>query len=417
MSTAAEYFERARAAAAADSWSAAADAYVAGLRLDPDAAPRWHYGLGHALDQLQDLPGAEIAYSEAIRRRRNVPAWWHFKLAVVQARLQHWQEAAVAYETAIKGRGSRLTPGWCYRLGLAYEKLGRWDDALASYRRGLALDPNAGAAEWRMLEREAREFPGRRTLLRFVAAHLDELRAGAGQPLELGEDRTEKIYYYWAQGIGAAPPMVRLCHRQLMRHASIPVLVLDEPAMSSMIELPDDIEARGIAPTHRTDLLRLELLARHGGTWLDATCLVVEDPALALRTLRQPSGYFAFAKRRSTVASWLMSSSPDHYLVRMLREALHCYWRNHDQLSHYYVLHYLFEALTELDEPFADAWARTPRLRFDPPFQLRWNLLEPYREQDFERMLAGSFVHKLTYKYEPEQAGPDTVAGHLLQTF
>ena len=417
MITAAEHFEHAQAAAAAGFWSAAAAAYAAGLRDDPDAAPRNYFELGRALDRLRDPTGAEIAYREAIRRRRRVPAWWHFRLGTVQAQLHHWQQAARAYETAIAGRGSRLTHHWHYRLGHAYENLGRWDVALDSYRRGLELDPEAGEIERRMLEREAREFPGRRLMLRFVAEHLDELRMGAARPLELGEDRTETIYSYWAQGIETAPEMVRLCHRQLVRHAGVPVLVLDEPAMATMIRLPDDIEARGIAPTHRTDLLRLELLARHGGSWLDATCLVTHDPTVALRTLRRPAGFFAFGKRRSSMASWLMSSRPDHYLVRMLREALQCYWRNHDQLGNYFVLHHLFEALTELDPPFADAWAATPRLRFDAPLRLRWNLLQPYAEQDFDRMLAGSFVHKLSYKYDPERAGEGTVARHLLSSF
>jgi hypothetical protein len=164
-------------------------------------------------------------------------------------------------------------------------------------------------------------------------------------------------------------------------------------------------------------LLRLELLARYGGTWLDATCLVVSDPAAALRDLRDPSGWFAFTKRRVTLSTWMMTATPGHYLVRMLREALYVYWRHHDHLSHYFALHYLFEALTVLDADFGRAWEATPRLRFDEPFALRWNFAAPYEAERFDDILAGSFVHKLTYKYAPEDAAAHTMLGHLLATF
>lgn len=421
MTTAAEIddlFAQGAEAAKAKDWPSAVQAYRDGLALDPDVAPRFYDAYGDVLERIGDGDAAVGAFSQAIARRRNVPAWWHFKLGRAQARRKQWQAAAEAYETAIAIR-DEVPPGWYFRLGTMYERLGRWADVQRCYRAGLDADPASTALQREMLELESQEFPGRRRMLSFVDAHLDEIRQAAARPLPPAPDVPaveDPIYLYWAQGFAAAPEVVQLCRRRLLQHAGDRVLELDDAAMNALVALPADIVDRDIAPTHRSDLLRLQLLSRNGGSWLDATCLVLADPIPELHRLREPSGWFAFGKRRTTLATWLMTSTPCHELPRLLYEALLCYWRHHDHLSHYFALHYIFEALTRLDERFGALWEQTPRLSFNRPFAIRWKLAEPFQRDRLEEMLADSFVHKLTYKYEPEQAQPQTMLGQLLRT-
>ncbi len=411
-----DLFTRAEQAAADRDWPTAAQTYRTALHLVADAPAKHHYAYGRALEQLGDSPGAERAFAEAVRRRSTAPAWWYVKLAGARGRLQQWEEAAGAYRDAIARRGGCVPPGWYFQLGTAYEHLGRWTEAADAHRRGCLLDPDSTGAELGMLARETREFAGRRGMLRFVGPRLERIREQALAGDEIVEDRSGTINVYWAQGFAAAPPIVQLCHRRLHRHSGLPVRDLDDTTVDGLVRLPVDIQARGIAATHRSDLLRLALLARYGGSWLDATCLVTEDPAGPLQDLRRPSGWFAFTKRRSTLATWLMTATPGHYLTRMLREALYCYWREHERLTHYFTLHYLFEALTVLDPEFGRLWQATPSRPFTAPFALRWSFAEPYDPVRFTAMLSGSFVHKLTYKYLPEQAAPATTLGHLLAT-
>lgn len=413
-----ELFERAARAATAGDWPVAVAAYRAGLADQPDAAPRHYDRYGDALERTGELEAAAGAFSQAIARRRNVPAWWYFKLGRVQDRRKQWQPAAEAYRTAIEIR-SEIPPGWHFRLGTMYERLGRWADVQRCYAAGLDADPTTTPMLRQMLESESQEFPGRRKILAFVAEHLDEIRNAATEPLpaiDAAPSVSDPIYLYWAQGFATAPEVVRLCHRRMLDHAGDRVLELDDAGMNALVAVPDDIADRDIAPTHRSDLLRLQLLSRYGGSWLDATCLVLADPGPELDRLRRASGWFAFGKRRTTLATWLMTSTPGHELPRMLYEALLCYWRHHERLSHYFALHYIFEALTRLDERFGALWAQTPRLPFNGPFAFRWQLAEPFDQDRFDTLLADSFVHKLTYKYEPEQALPETMLGQLLRT-
>lgn len=349
---------------------------------------------------------------QAVSRPREVAARWRFKRANGLRDRKQWAEAVTYYRAAIATH-KNPPPEWHYRLGSCLERLRLWDDAKTAYELGLRSDPHESPADRAMLELETREWLKRRIMLRFVAEHLDEIRSEAAQSLA-SQDRSDAVYVYWAQGFDAAPDIVRMCNRRLKEHCSGTLVELDEPAMQELVRLPADIEAREIKPTHRSDLLRLELLARYGGSWLDATCLVTADPTPKLAALRAPTGYFAFAKRRATFASWVMSSVPDHRMVRMQRAALHTYWRHHDRLTDYFAMHHIFESLTRLDEEFGRLWDATPTRPYNRAFELFWHL-DAYRSQeDFQKMLAGSFVHKLTYKYDPETVVPGSVLDRLL---
>ena len=396
-----------------ENWALAAERYAAGLQLAPNSRALYYYRLGLCRERMEDFDGAVEAIAQAITRRRDPPAWWYFKLARGLRRQKRWADAAEAFKTAIE-RNEQPPAGWFFQLGNCYERGGRWSDAQAAYERGLERDTDVWPIERGMLDREINEWPARRVMLRFINEHIEEIRAEASVSLA-GEDRSDVVYTYWAQGFDAAPEIVQRCYKRLQERTTGTVIGLDEPAIQNLIKLPDDIEARGIHPTHRSDLLRLELLARHGGSWLDSTCLVVSDPLPELSALRKPSGYFAFSKRNTTFATWVMSSVPDHYLVKMLRAALHTYWRHHGKLTEYYVLHHIFEALTLLDDEFGRLWTATPVRMFNEPMVLRWKFAEPYDEAEFQQMVDGCFVHKLSYKYEPGEAAPGTVLAKLLE--
>ena len=55
------------------------------------------------------------------------------------------------------------------------------------------------------------------------------------------------------------------------------ITVIDERNWRDYVDLPDYVirrrERRQIPSAHFTDLLRLELLIRYGGTWIDSTVL------------------------------------------------------------------------------------------------------------------------------------------------
>jgi tetratricopeptide (TPR) repeat protein len=414
-----DYFEQAEGAAKASDWALAEEALSAGLLLNPDAVPVRYFELGTARRRLGDHAGAADAIAKAIVRRGNrpAPALWHFQRASMLAKIGDWASATDAYETAIETRTTiekgQLPPLWYRDLALACVNGKRQDEARDAFRHWIDLDPQSPDVERQMLAASTMEYPARRTHGRFVLRHLDEIRKRADDPVPTGPDRTDLIYSFWAQSFDTAPDVVQLCHRRLLERSSREVLSLDMDSMSKLVRLPAFIEDRPhIRHAHRAGLLRLELLLRFGGSWIDADCLVMSDVGAELHKLRQPAGFFAFDKSRTTLRNWILSAAPGSYLLRMQRAALHHYWRLHNRPVDYLAFHYIWEALTILDERFGREWAASPRPTYKGVSKA--SLAQPCDDASFDAKLSKSFVHKLDYR-RPPVVPADSLLEKILQ--
>ena len=85
-----------------------------------------------------------------------------------------------------------------------------------------------------------------------------------------------KIWMCWWQGEENAPEIVRACIDSVRRNAGgHEVIVITDENLSDYVHIPDwvleKVRAGIMSRTNLSDLLRLSLLAEHGGMWLDAT--------------------------------------------------------------------------------------------------------------------------------------------------
>ena len=90
-----------------------------------------------------------------------------------------------------------------------------------------------------------------------------------------------QIYFCWFQGEENLPPIVRCCYNSLRQNAGrYKIVFIDEKNFSNYVDIAphiiDKFRAGKISRTHLSDILRINLLERHGGLWLDATILVTE---------------------------------------------------------------------------------------------------------------------------------------------
>ena len=201
--------------------------------------------------------------------------------------------------------------------------------------------------------------------------------------------------------------------------------------------LPD---AQSQRPYRLSELARLNLLARHGGVWVDATCYCMKPLDEWLPDCLV-SGFFAFDRpgRDRLMASWFLASPPDGYISRRMWEALEGYyldrslsdtgWRrlarkaldqalNHSTrttslwfapplpqlgISPYLSFHYLFNWLTRTDPAFRDIWERTVKVSADGPHSLDLHSFDkPPSSQilaDIEQRRVP--VYKLNWRIDP----------------
>ena len=428
-----------------DHWAEAAAAYGQAIAHDP-ARPRWHYRLGRTLERTRAWADAAAAYEQAIAHDDSRAAW-HYRHGRVLERTRHWADAVAAYRAAIQRDPTR--PHWHYRLGRTLERIRAWADAAAAYEQAIALDdrpawrqrhaaalrrahdhaglrgavdamlarePDMPECERTLLSADPRRFDVRRQIMRFVTEHLDEIRDVAATPFGVSPHPADRIWVYWAQGIDHAPTVVRRCHDELRRlHPDQQVVVLDHSTVDDHSDLPGYVHDRTRDDrTKYSDVLRLDLLARHGGIWLDATCLPRRDlPGLLPELV--PSGFFALRFRRARMASWLLAATPGDPSMATLRAAQLVYWRHHDGPIDYFVLHHLFEALFHIDPDVHAAVEAMPPVSAHTSSKFARAMLEPYDPQRFRRLLDGAFVHKLSHKIPPGRDLRGTMLEHLLE--
>lgn len=85
-----------------------------------------------------------------------------------------------------------------------------------------------------------------------------------------------KVWICWFQGMDSAPEIVKRCYASVRENITDrEVVLLTEENYREYASFPQEIQNKidcGIIKgAHMSDLLRLELLQKYGGTWIDAT--------------------------------------------------------------------------------------------------------------------------------------------------
>lgn len=99
---------------------------------------------------------------------------------------------------------------------------------------------------------------------------------------DAGEGISEEnapIWVCWWQGIDAAPDLVKRCVRSIRDNAGThPVHLLDKNNYTEFLEVPEYILKKvtdgQMNLAHFADYIRVSLLAKYGGLWLDSTIFV-----------------------------------------------------------------------------------------------------------------------------------------------
>ena len=167
----------------------------------------------------------------------------------------------------------------------------------------------------------------------------------------------------------------------------------------------DKFRAGKISRTHFSDLLRLELLIRHGGIWIDSTVFSTDRE-------EQYLGYPLFVfqsiwnnQSAHAASSWFIVSERDNPILKTTRDLLYRYWLEHDSLVNYFLFHCFFKQATE---KYPELWSAMPRFNNVSPHILQFEFFNQYSEARFEQIKSMSHFHKLTY---PPELPPEKVKG------
>lgn len=238
------------------------------------------------------------------------------------------------------------------------------------------------------------------------------------------KNRKSKVWFCWLQGMESAPEMVKVCYESVCRYLpEKDVVVIDERNYKEYVVVPEFIiekYRKGIIPAALfSDILRLELLIKYGGTWIDSTVLMT-DPATLPTSLKgrgsdaEPGHpwldevmdaelfmfqYYTQDKRFAGIGNWFITSRPEHWALKTVRDTLYEYWRLYNCVVDYYIFHRVFGWIAE-ERP--EVVKEMPRRRAVPSLYLRDRLAVDYDEAFWQELTSHVCLHKLNYRKEIE---------------
>ena len=229
-------------------------------------------------------------------------------------------------------------------------------------------------------------------------------------PQPAPRERSKKVWVCWFQGMENAPLLVQRCYASLQKNLpDRDIILLTEENYRQYVTLPEYIEekaAKGIIPKAQySDLLRLELLIRHGGTWIDSTvlCSGEEIPSYML-----DSDLFMFQNLKpglngqaARISNWFITACTNHPLLVLTRDLLYAYWKKHNTMVDYFIFHDFFELAIEA---YPEEWSKVVPFANSTPHILLLRLFETYDEQVWDAVKHMTPFHKLSYKFTQQQA-------------
>ena len=128
------------------------------------------------------------------------------------------------------------------------------------------------------------------------------------------------LWSYWESDSSHIPPIVETCHRSWSGVGSFASVHLLTPEDLPKYLSPNDLPSRfaEMPPVKRANAVRLALLSRHGGYWVDAGVLTTGPVDDWFKPKASYSGFFVFqdVDRSRILDTWFISGTPHSAFLR-----------------------------------------------------------------------------------------------------
>lgn len=226
--------------------------------------------------------------------------------------------------------------------------------------------------------------------------------------VEPDHTNSNKIWICWFQGMENAPELVKKCYQSVLTNfADREIVLITSENMKDYVQFPKYILEKWnkgqITHTHMTDLLRLELLIRYGGLWLDATvfCSSSNIPEYMLN-----SDLFFFQTLKpgrdghaNYISSWLISAKTNNKILMAVRDLCYQYWRENNRMWDYFLFHEFMSIVLDF---YPEDWKQIVPRDNAAPHVLLLRLFDQYDEVIWNAIKKQTPFHKLSYKNCPE---------------
>ncbi len=215
----------------------------------------------------------------------------------------------------------------------------------------------------------------------------------------------DTIWQYWHQGIEAAPDLIKQCFRSVRHYMpDKKQVIITFDTIKDYIELPEIyyrlLENKKMKIAHFSDVLRVYLLEKYGGTWVDSTIFLTDRIPDDIMN----SNFCILQKDIKTDVSknnnscFFIHSKEYSYHIEALKNILDKYWQDNDYLINYFMFEHISTMLSEIEGELKIEWDSMPRYSAEITGELQKHLFEDFQSQNWEEFKKKTSIHKLSYK-------------------
>lgn len=228
------------------------------------------------------------------------------------------------------------------------------------------------------------------------------------------------IWWCWLQGEENISELSKICLSSLKKKFSdYEINIITNDNLKTYIDIPKVIlkkyHAGIIASAHFSDIIRLLLLKKYGGLWVDASVFCSSNKA---KEIIESSQLFMYqnglldGNRDIKVSNWLISCEKRNPIISDSAELLCDYWIKHSYDVNYFVTHLL---MTMVIDKYKDQWNEIPAFNNVSPHLMVKELNNKFDSKRFEQLNEMSSFHKLNNHVTYEDNG--TLYGYLKKQY
>jgi hypothetical protein len=214
------------------------------------------------------------------------------------------------------------------------------------------------------------------------------------------------VWLFWNSGFDNAPFLVKRCNESVHSHfIGWKIIEVTEKNFSDYVEIPTYILVKWkkgvISNTHFSDILRICLLVRYGGLWLDSTVLctsssipsyIVDSDLFFFQDLKP-----GFDGHSLIGSSWLISAKANNVILENVQRLLFIYWERNNSLIDYFLLHHFISIVCAANPRIL---SKIPKVPNSLSHILLLQLFDVYNEKTYSHIKSFVPFHKLSYKFD-----------------
>lgn len=244
-------------------------------------------------------------------------------------------------------------------------------------------------------------------------------------PLENSvQEYSNFVWVSWLQGMDDAPNIIKTCYRSIVKvFYDRNIKLITSENFSEYVQIPQYIvkkwQAGIISDTHFSDILRMELLSKYGGIWIDASVFISYRDEEFLNMLKENDLFF-FQKVKPgadgnaiSMSSWFISCKKNNPVIKKTRNLLRKYWQENNALLDYFLLHYFLQLVLDYNKKYADLISKYDN---STPHILLLKLNDEYDPKMFNNICNRIPINKLTYK-NIEENKENTFYSYLVNNY